>query len=57
MRVVVELIMLDWIAKGWGKNDWTELNLLQKGITLFLLFDLLLLPLYIMDILDVMGLI
>ena len=35
MRVVVELIMLDWIAKGWGKNEWTELNLLQKGITVF----------------------
>ena len=52
------LIMLDWIAKnGWRKNEWAELSLFEKGVTLFLLFDLLLFPLYIMDILDVRGLI
>ncbi|MBT4661446.1 MAG: hypothetical protein HOC18_06045 [Candidatus Marinimicrobia bacterium] len=43
--------LLDWIAKkGYGKDGWNDLTTLQKGLTLFLIFDLIVfVPLTILD--------
>jgi len=44
--------LLDWIAKkGWRKDGWDDLTTLEKGFTLFLIFDLIVfMPLTIYDL-------
>ena len=50
--------LLDLAAKGWGKNYWYELTFNEKGFTIFIIFDLIVVsPLIILDILDSTGLI
>ena len=50
--------LLDLAAKGWGKDYWYELTFNEKGFTIFIIFDLIVVsPLIILDLLDSMGLI
>tara|TARA_B110000467_G_C18042665_1_gene326735 strand:+ start:353 stop:511 length:159 start_codon:yes stop_codon:yes gene_type:complete len=50
--------LLDLAAKGWGKNYWYELTFNEKGFTIFIIFDLIVVsPLIILDLLDSMSLI
>jgi hypothetical protein len=50
--------LLDLAAKGWGKDYWYELTLNEKGFTIFIIFDLIVMsPLIILELLDNMSLI
>ena len=48
----INMGLLDWIAKkGWRKDGWDDLTTLEKGFTLFLIFDLIVfMPLTISDL-------
>tara|TARA_B100000700_G_C14518443_1_gene611960 strand:- start:224 stop:382 length:159 start_codon:yes stop_codon:yes gene_type:complete len=48
----------DWIAKGWGQNSWDELTFNEKSLTIFIIFDLVIIsPIIILDFFDEWGLI
>ena len=50
--------LFDLAAKGWSKDYWYELTFNEKGFTIFIIFDLIVVsPLIILDLLDSMGLI
>jgi hypothetical protein len=37
----INMGLLDWIAKSvWVNDEWDDLNILRKGLTFFLIFDI-----------------